>query len=59
MNNPLSQFQNAQFCLRSSLRPRGAYAPAGKAKLLTTGIYSIFRGLKSEPDAEIGQKGVF
>ena len=48
MNRPLSQFQNAQFCLR--LR---------KVKILTTGIYLIFRGLKFEPDAEIGQKGVF
>ena len=25
----------------------------------TTGIYRIFRGLKFEPDAEIGQKGAF
>jgi len=25
-----------------------------KAKILTTGIYGIFRGLKFEPDAEIG-----
>ena len=47
--------QNVQFC--SSSR---------KAKILTTGIYWIFRGLKFEPDlsacnaqagAEIGQKG--
>ena len=26
-----------------------------KAIILTTGIYSIFRGLKFEPDADIGQ----
>jgi len=46
--------QNVQFC--SSSR---------KAKILTvrlslpktTGIYRIFRGLKFETDAEIGQKG--
>jgi len=38
--------QNVQFC--SSSR---------KAKILTTGIYWIFRGLKFESDAEIGQKG--
>ena len=25
----------------------------------TTGIHGVFRGLKFEPDAEIGQKGVF
>ena len=31
----------------------------GKAKILTTGIYVIFRGLKFESDAEIGQKGAF
>jgi len=40
--------QNGNFC--SSLR---------KAKILTTGIYRIFRGLKFEPDAEIGQKVPF
>ena len=39
--------QNVQFC--SSSR---------KAKILTTGIYWIFRGLKFESDAEIGQKGM-
>ena len=38
--------QNVQFCLSSR-----------KAKILTTGIYWIFRGLKFEPDVEIGQKG--
>jgi len=32
---------------------------ARKAKILTAGIYVIFRGLKFEPDTEIGQKGVF
>ena len=37
--------QNVQFC--SSSR---------KARILTTGIYWIFRGLKFESDAEIGQK---
>ena len=30
-----------------------------KAKILTTGIHRVFRGLKSEPDVEIGQKGAF
>ncbi len=30
-----------------------------KAKILTTGIHGVFRGLKSESDAEIGQKGTF
>ena len=40
--------KNAQFCSRSR-----------KAKILTTGIYLIFRGLKFESDAEIGQKGAF
>ena len=30
-----------------------------KAKISTTGIYRIFRGLKFEPDAEIGQKVPF
>jgi hypothetical protein len=40
--------KNAQFCLSSR-----------KAKILTGGIYGIFRGLNFEPDIEIGQKGVF
>jgi len=31
----------------------------GKAKILTTGIHGVFRGLKFEPDADIGQKGTF
>jgi len=30
-----------------------------KAKISTTGIYRIFRGLKFEPDAEIGEKVPF
>jgi len=30
-----------------------------KAKISTTGIYRIFRGLKFEPDVEIGQKVPF
>jgi len=30
-----------------------------KAKISTTGIYGIFRGLKFEPDAEIGKKVPF
>ena len=44
----LRQFQNVQFCSRSR-----------KAKILTTGIHGVFRGLKFEPDADIGQKGTF
>ncbi|MFZ0448180.1 MAG: hypothetical protein WAL98_02975, partial [Desulfatiglandaceae bacterium] len=31
----------------------------GKAKILTTGICWIFRGLKLSSAAEIGQKGAF
>jgi hypothetical protein len=30
-----------------------------KGKFLTTGIHLVFRGLKFEPDVEIGQKGGF
>ena len=30
-----------------------------KGKILTTGIHWVFRGLKFEPDVEIGQKGGF
>jgi hypothetical protein len=40
--------KNAHFCSRSR-----------KAKFLTAGIHEVFRGLKIEHDAEIGQKGVF
>ncbi len=28
-------------------------------KILTAGIHRVFRGLKFEPDTEIGQKGAF
>ncbi len=38
--------KKVQFCSRSR-----------KAKISTAGIYGIFRGLKFEPDAVIGQKG--
>jgi hypothetical protein len=44
----LRPLKNAKFCFSSS-----------KAKILTTGIHLVFRGLKFSPDAEIGQKGVF
>jgi len=40
--------KNVHFCSR----PR-------KAKILTTGILVVFRGLKFEPDAWIEQKGAF
>jgi len=40
----MSQFQNVLFCSRSR-----------KVKILTTGIHVVFRGLKFEPDADIGQ----
>jgi hypothetical protein len=30
-----------------------------KAKILTTGIPQVFRGLKTLPEAEIGQKRAF
>jgi hypothetical protein len=47
-----------------------AYAPVGKTKILTTpvrsarptgqaGILSVFRGLKFESDADIGEKNSF
>jgi len=31
------------------------WSKSRKAKISTAGIYRIFRGLKFEPDAEIGQ----
>jgi hypothetical protein len=31
---------------------------SSKAIILTTGIQGVFRGLKFEPDEEMGQKGV-
>jgi len=47
-SNTLRPLKNVQFWSRSR-----------KAKISTTGIYGIFRGLKFEPDAEIEQKGAF
>ena len=38
---------------------RKAYAPEGKTKILTTGILVVFRGLKFESDADIGEKDSF
>jgi len=46
--NAQRPLKNAYFC--SSSR---------KAKILTTGIHRVFRGLKFELDAEIGQKEAF
>ena len=40
--------KNGNLCLSSK-----------KAQISTTGIYGIFRGLKFEPDAEIGHKVPF
>ena len=36
-----------------------AYGPDGKMIILTTDIHIVFRGLKFESDADIGQKRVF
>jgi hypothetical protein len=36
-----------------------ACAPVGKVKILTTGILVVFRGLKFESDADIGEKDGF
>ena len=44
----MSPLKNGNFCTSSR-----------KAKISTTGIYLIFRGLKFEPDTEIGQKVPF
>jgi len=30
-----------------------------EGEILTTGIHVVFRGLKFEPNADIGQKGTF
>jgi len=51
-----------KFLLKRYLRPlkNGNFCSSSrKAKISTTGIYRIFRGLKFEPDAEIGQKVPF
>jgi hypothetical protein len=40
--------KNVQFCSRSR-----------KTKIFTTGIHLVFRGIKFESDAEMGQKGAF
>ena len=41
------------------LKNGNLYSSSRKAKILTTGIYRIFRGLKFEPDTEIGHKVPF
>jgi len=48
LRNETRVLKNVQFCSRSR-----------KRKILTTGIHIVFRGLKFESDAEIGQKGMF
>jgi hypothetical protein len=41
-------FKNVHLCSRSR-----------RARILTTGILRVFRGLKPEPDTEIGQREAF
>ncbi len=48
MRQYMRPLKNAQF-----------YSSSRKAKILTGGIHWVFRGLKFEPNAEIGQKGAF
>jgi len=58
----MGQFQNVQFYSRSrkaKILTTGIHVRSRKAKILTTGIHVVFRGLKFEPDADIGQKGTF
>jgi len=53
----LRHFQNVQFrSLRLSVQDQGRRSASGG---LTTGIHVVFRGLKFEPDADIGRKGTF
>ena len=69
----MSQFQNVSVCSRSRAilqdsrigqqsscpEGRGAWMPRVNAKILATGIHEVFRGLKFEPDTEIGKNGTF
>jgi hypothetical protein len=45
--------------LSSCPRGRWAWMPRVNAKILTAGILDVFRGSKSESEAEIEQKGMF
>jgi hypothetical protein len=47
----MRQFQDVSRLQRDSI--------SRKAKILTTGIHLVFRGIKFELDADIGQKGTF
>ena len=55
----METFEKCSILVKVKPPARRAYAPEGKARISTTGIYWIFRGLKFETDAEIGQKGAF
>ena len=54
--NILINFSNITYGLRP-LNNVQFWPRSRKAKISTAGIYVIFRGLKFEPDTEIGQKG--
>jgi len=45
--------------LARPLKNADFYSSSRKANILTTGIHRVFRGLKFEPDAEIGEKKGF
>ena len=55
----METFEKCSILVKVKPPARRAYAPEGKPRISTTGIYWIFRGLKFETDAEIGQKGAF
>jgi hypothetical protein len=57
--DPWGPLKSVQFCSRPRkaeilTTPVRSAGPTGQA-----GIYRVFRGLKFEPDTEIGQKRVF
>jgi hypothetical protein len=50
------------FLFDNQLRPfkkENFWSRSRKAQILTADIHVVFRGLKFEPDTEIGQKGLF
>ena len=55
----IETFEKGSILLKVKTPACRAYGPEGKTKILTAGIHGVFRGLKFESDAEIGQKGVF
>jgi hypothetical protein len=56
---PIKHEKDAEWSMTRPLKNVQFWPRSRKAKISTTGIYVIFRGLKFEPDQRLGKRGYF